>query len=534
MTRTLLLGALLGAPLAHGQIAVPRSSLRQPVGSGLAHTNHLILTGPWLQAHVGGGRAASVAGYVPSDIRAAYNLPATGGSGAIAIIDAYDLPTSLNDFNVFSKQFGLPTETSKNAMASSNKTFQVVYASGSKPTSKGDFGSEIALDIEWAHAIAPNAKIVLIEAASNKVSDLLVAVRKAAALTDVREVSMSFGAPESSVQLDEDATFTAANQVYFAAAGDMSNEIDYPASSPNVIGVGGTTLKVSDGGFQSEVAWSESGGGPSALEPRPAYQNGFVGTSLRGTPDMASVGDPNTGVAVYDSTPVPKPDGGTSVGWFVVGGTSLSTPICAAITNLRGDFAASSLAELGRQYGVYAGTERFRDITLGASGIYAAEVGYDFITGLGSLLNAFPTTAYRLASMSVVAGTRVGGVPGNAAVTDGHDFIVRSVGGAATVRGTFSAPLKTGARRTAATLTITGLTTATNVSVALYNVSTRNWDVVASPTLGGRNVTSTLTIPNYASYFDATGVLQFQIGASGASTVRLGVDGVGLGVTATY
>src|SRR5205823_6185722 len=113
-----------------------------------------------------------------------------GGSGVIAIVDAYDYPTALNDFNVFSRQFGLPVETSSSATASTNQVFQVVYASGRKPRTNGGWAQEAALDIEWAHAMAPNAKIVLVEAASNSFANLFNAVDVASSIAGVKEVSM--------------------------------------------------------------------------------------------------------------------------------------------------------------------------------------------------------------------------------------------------------------------------------------------------------------------------------------------------------
>ena len=539
--RTLLVGAtLLAAAAATAQVFMPASSVRKPAASRQAHTNYILYRGTRTWSHARGVTRAGIQGYYPSDIRVAYDLPSTGGTDSIAIVDAYDLPTNLHDFNVFSSQFGLPQETSSSATASGNAVLQVVYASGSKPPSRPDYGGEIALDIEWAHAIAPNAKIYLIECASNDVSDLQVGIQKAAQLTNVREVSMSFGASEYGGETSIDSTFTAANVVYFAAAGDTSNELDYPAASPNVIGVGGTTLNVVNGTFVSESAWNEGGGGPSAVEPVPAYQSAIpliVANGHRGTPDLAADGDPNTGVAVYDSTPIPNGDGTTSVGWQVVGGTSLSCPICAAITNLRGNFATSSYAELVRQYGL-AGTNRFRDIVAGASGAYDATVGYDFITGLGSLVNTFPTASYSPSSLTLVAGTRVSGVPGNVAVKDGHDLTLRSVvsGGsqAVVLTGSVATTLSTGASRLGATLSLTGMSTGTGLTISLYNVTTGAYDPLSTTNFGATNGTFSFSVPSLANYFDTNGNVRFTIAASGSGVFRLGLDQIQLGVSTTF
>ena len=132
----------------------------------------------------------SIGGYYPADVRAAYRMPASGGSGVIAIVDAFNDPTALSDFNGFSAQFGLPQETNTVATAKTNKVFQIVYATGTKPADDTTgWSSEISLDIEWAHAMAPNAKIVLVEGADDSSLDAAVAVAKA--ITGVHEVSMN-------------------------------------------------------------------------------------------------------------------------------------------------------------------------------------------------------------------------------------------------------------------------------------------------------------------------------------------------------
>ncbi len=527
--RNLFVGAiLLSVASATVQTFVPASSVRKASATGLTHTNYVVFRGARSWSHARGVARAAVDGYYPSDIRAAYHLPATGGTQAIAIIDAYDLPTNLHDFNVFSSQFGLPQETSSSATSAGNKVLQVIYASGTKPKANGDYGGEIALDIQWAHAVAPNAKIYLIECASNSISDLTVGIRKAVSLTDVREVSMSFGATEYSGETSIDSEFDVANRVFFAAAGDTSNELDYPAASPNVIGVGGTTLSVVGGTFVSESAWDQGGGGPSRYESLPFYQIGFT-TGQRGTPDVAAVGDPQTGVAVYDSTPLS--DGTT--GWFVFGGTSLSCPICAAITNLRGIDAASSTAELQRQYSL-VGTSHFRDIVTGSSGAYDATPGYDFITGLGTLTYTFPTTTYVPSSLSLTTGTSVGGVPGNVIVKDNHDYTLRSVSGAVVLQGTFATGLNAGASRTGATLSLTGMSSGTSLTVSLYNVATGAWDAVSTANFGTANGTLTLSIANPTNYFDANGTATFRVAAGGSGAFRLGLDNVQLSVSTTF
>ncbi len=312
-------------------------------------------------------------------MHAAYNVPSIGGAGAIAVVDAYHFATSLNDFNVFAKMYNLPQETSTNATASSNTVFQVVYQGLTQPTPDASWGQEEALDIEWAHAMSRNAKIYLVEANSADIDDLFAAVQKASTLPGVREVSMSFGTSEYSQEAQSDSIFTTPGVVYFAAAGDEAGVSEYPSLSPNVVGVGGTTLNLTTADrVSSEIVWNGTGGGPSVYEPIPSYQSvikSIVG-NFRGSPDIALNADPNTGCAVYDSTSYQ----GFS-GWLVFGGTSLATPCIAGIANTCGRRFANSTLEL--QF-IYGGLGRsYRDIITGSSGSFNAKKGWDFCTGVG-------------------------------------------------------------------------------------------------------------------------------------------------------
>jgi subtilase family serine protease len=328
----------------------------------------------------------------PATIRSVYNLPATGGSNAIAIVDAYHFPTALADFNSFAKYFGLPQETSTNANAAGNKAFQVVYANGYTPLSGGNYiaswNLEAALDIEWAHAMAPNAKIYLVEAASDSNNDLDYAVRVAATLPGVKEISMSWGGSEASYEaMFFDPNFTAHGIVYLSSGGDTSALMEYPAASPNVVSCGGTSINrnTTTGAFLSETGWNDTGCGPSVYEPRPSYQNGVapVVGAKRGVSDLSFDSDPNTGVYVFDSTPL----WGTT-GWWILGGTSVASPSLAGVFNLAATsgngFAANTAAEQVRIYGNLGNANAFRDIISGTDGKYSCKVGYDFITGVGS------------------------------------------------------------------------------------------------------------------------------------------------------
>jgi hypothetical protein len=326
----------------------------------------------------------------PAQIRSFYVRPSSGGSNVIAIVDAFHYPTSLNDFNVFAQYFGLPMESSTNPLLSTNQVFQVVYATGSQPAASGGWSQEMALDIEWAHALAPSAKIVLVEAASNSYSDLLNAVDVASGLSGVKEVSMSWGGNEFSGEVSLDSHFPQANGIiYFASSGDSGGVVIYPSASADVVAVGGTSVKTdSHGNFVAETGWSGSGGGTSAWESKPSYQNGVAHTpaSGRGIPDIASDADPSTGVSVYDSTAY---DGVS--GWMVFGGTSVSSPCVAALANLSGTVYMGTSAALTGIYG-RLGTFSVRDITSGTAGANSCQIGWDAVTGVGALLGVIDIT----------------------------------------------------------------------------------------------------------------------------------------------
>jgi kumamolisin len=362
-------------------IQTPDSSVEQPGEHGVkAHTNHLIRLGREAVGSAPGGET-------PASIASAYNLTNLQGSGVIVIVDAFDYPTALNDFNVFARQFGLPQEPSTNPFDSNNQVFQVVYANGSRPRANCGWAQEAALDIEWAHAMAPNAKIVLVEAASNSFANLFAAVDKASSIVGAQEVSMSWGGSEFSSEATNDTHFTQPNIVYFAASGDTGGAVIYPGASPNVVAAGGTRInRDASGSFVSETAWSGSGGGPSQYEPRPSYQDiiqSIVG-GARGVPDYSFDADPNTGVSVYDSTSCK----GAS-GWLVFGGTSVASPSLSGIVNSAGS-NTSSTAELSLLYqgvtnnGLTINNSSFRDILTGTAGSFTAKTGWDFVTGIGS------------------------------------------------------------------------------------------------------------------------------------------------------
>jgi subtilase family serine protease len=331
-----------------------------------------------------------VVGYTPSQIRRGYGFDQIKGQGngqTIAIVDAFDHPNIEQDLAIFNSTFNLPPCTTANGC------FKKVYASGSKPDTNSIWAFEISIDVEWAHAIAPQAKILLVEAPSDQLPDLLAAVDVAvASKPKPTTVSMSWGLGELASEISDDSHFVGKNVTFFAASGDLGHGVSYPAASPFVMGVGGTTLQLdTDGNFQSEKAWSDSGGGISSLEPEPLYQRTFPIPNnplhLRGTPDVAYDGNPNTGVAVYDSIPYQG-----STGWFEAGGTSIGPPQWAALFAIANSMRPRNSAlngSLGLLYDI-AKTQLsdFRDVTKGSNGscqvVCKAQPSYDYVTGLGS------------------------------------------------------------------------------------------------------------------------------------------------------
>lgn len=310
---------------------------------------------------------------------AGQSVTADGSGQTIAIVNANDDPNIANDVHAFDQQFGL-----------ADPVFQKVSQTGSTtalPTADSGWSQETSLDVEWAHAIAPGAKILLVEANSSSLNDLLSAVDYARNQAGVSVVSMSWGASEFSSETSYDSHFTTpaghTPVTFVAASGDNGAPCEWPAVSPNVVGVGGTALTLNaDDTWASETAWSGSGGGISRYESKPSYQSSVTQSSTRRTgPDVAYDADPNTGFLVYDSF-----GGG---GWYQVGGTSAGSPQWSALL---------AVANQGRQVNGNAALDGrtgtlpalyqmslsdFHDVTSGSNG-YSATTGYDLATGRGS------------------------------------------------------------------------------------------------------------------------------------------------------
>ncbi len=392
MTVALLAVALASAQIrpTSGKVLVPASSIEKPTDVGRsAHTNvQLFLPAePLLNHQTAGPPYPGYAYETPASLACVYGLVSqvtgcnpnkatavpSGGSRIIAIVDAYDAPNAAADLAAFSAQFRLP-----------QANFQVVYADGTEPEYDIGWELEESLDVQWAHAMAPGAQIVLVEAASNSFSDLMAAEDVASAMVNAAgggEVSNSWGGSEFYGETTYDSHFVKSGVVFFASAGDFPGTA-WPGTSANVVAAGGTTVRrnPSTGNYIAEAPWDSAGGGLSALEPRPSYQSGIsnIVGKYRGVPDLSFDSNPITGVWIYDTN---------AGGWNIVGGTSVASPSLAGIINLAGSFSTSSNAELTTIYSKATVTADYNDITSGYCGPYAgysAGTGWDFCTGVGT------------------------------------------------------------------------------------------------------------------------------------------------------
>jgi len=317
------------------------------------------------------------AGLTPAEVKRIYHLPASGGSGTIAIVDAYDDANIESDLNYFNDHYGIAQCTVKDGCFEKHKM-------GTSMGTNAGWAIEESLDVEWAHAIAPQAKILLIEAVTPSGQNLLNAIDYAASRSDVIAISISWGGAEFPEEISLDSHFTSvAGAVFFASSGDGGAGVSWPAASPKVIGVGGTSLELfQNGNFISESAWSGSGGGASAYEPEPDYQRTYDISRAKGhraVPDVAYNADPHSGYSVYRTV------GNSKNGWYTVGGTSAGAPQWAAIQALGHSVSSNAL------YADKASMSTlsfFRDITSGSNGTCKyycnARKRYDYVTGLGS------------------------------------------------------------------------------------------------------------------------------------------------------
>jgi subtilase family serine protease len=332
----------------------------------------------------------------PADLQAAYGLtstPMTGAGETIALVDAYHDPYAALELSVFDREWGLPAAS------------LTVENLGAATNTNAGWEEEEALDIETAHLAAPGAKIVLVEAKSDSLTDLMAAVNVATATPGVTVVSMSWGESDFEGEQNYDSYFDYPGVTYLAASGDDGSGTEWPSDSPYVIAVGGTSLTISPTGAVSQSAWSDSGGGVSPVEAEPSYQDVAQSTGLRTTPDVSADADPDSGLIALSVA------GG---GWMQVGGTSLATPIWAGIIAqadegrvLEGKPTLNSTEAIEDLYNAPTGS--FNDITTGPG----ATSSYDTATGLGAPNGAFVIFALigSPADSGEAYGNGVGGDP---------------------------------------------------------------------------------------------------------------------------
>ena len=388
-------------------------------------------------------QATTIVGAVhtPAQIRAAYGLSALPAAGAsisaataatlgagqtIYIVDAYHDATALSDLNAFSAKFGLPTCSNVGIAANatlplaappSSCTFSAVYSTTSgtmtstAPAYNASWAPESKLDVQWAHAIAPLARIVLIEMPSS-LSTAILGANTLAGKLGRGVVSMSFGSAEAGWSSTVDRYFTGAGMTYVAAAGDSGSQVLWPAVSPNVVAVGGTSLSWSGSGTRYEAAWLKTGGGMSAYEALPSWQSGVRAAgggalTRRAVPDVAFNADPYTGEYVALTLP------GKATVWSAYGGTSIAAPQWAAVIAVAnamraangkttlGDIHATLYKSIAAVPGTYAAS--LGDIVDGTNGTCAtcrAGTGFDQATGWGT-----PNSAKLLEALSGVSTT---------------------------------------------------------------------------------------------------------------------------------
>lgn len=472
-----------GAGLASGPVAVAGASSvhaqahQHAACAAVAHgyarcLAHVVEVGT-PQGHGPGPTATTPQGYAPVTVATAYGF-ATGGGATetIAIVDAYGAPTITGNLQSFSTTFGLP------ACTRTNGCFTKVNQSGgtSYPAATSGWALEQSLDVEWAHSLAPNARILLVEASTASFANLLTAVRYAAS-HGAKYVSMSWGGTDFLGETTYDSNFTASGVSYFAASGDTASSVLYPSSSPDVVSVGGTTLNVTGTTWKSETAWTTAGGGCSSYESANGAQSAdstpLCGTR-RATPDISLDANPYTGVAVYDTERLST---GQS-GWIQVGGTSAATVMVAA--------HATETAKALNATAVYGGTLKVYDVTSGSNG-HACTVGYDLCTGVGS--------------WNTAAGSSSGGSTGTLSFSP--------AGGVSVPAGSISAPIDVKlSKSVTAPLTVT--------------VSTSTGGLATSP--GATTFTSTVKVHVTANgttsssfYFESTKAGTHAVTASAAN-----------------
>ena len=318
--------------------------------------------------------------YIPADLRKAYNFLPLYGRGVdgkttrIAIVDAFGDPTLSSDLAGFNGFTGLPPATVNS-----------FYPNGVPRRTNSNWAVETALDVEWAHSIAPGATIDLVIGVDSSLGSIYNAILYVAnSLPGDAVLSMSFGLSESLYPTTGSSTIASFHQLFVtitshgtvavASSGDSGASsccnIQYPASDPLVLAVGGTSLTLnSDASYSHESAWTGSSAGSSIIYPKPSWQLG-KGDTMRDDVDVSYDADPNTGVLVLAL--------GSS---FEVGGTSAGAPQWAALLALASQANSIKYGAVNSQ--LY-NLSSYHDVTTGSDGFFSALPGWDYPTGLGA------------------------------------------------------------------------------------------------------------------------------------------------------
>ncbi|HEX3100123.1 MAG TPA: S53 family peptidase [Patescibacteria group bacterium] len=334
--------------------------------------------------------APQPAGLSPVQLRSAYNVSGVnlpiGSNRVIAIVDAYDHPNAFSDLTTYSQTFNIQPQISQCAASTGTAAapcFQKVNQRGTAQPPQADPGwaLEISLDIQAARAMCPGCSILLVEADSSSYGNLMTAVDQAVTM-GAKIISNSYGSNEFASEAANDSHFNKPGVAFTVSSGDAGYGVEYPASSPYVTAVGGTSLTMNNLTRVSETAWSGAGSGCSGYEPLTSSQTADATCSKRKVSDVSAVADPSTGAAVYDSF---RYQG--RAGWFKVGGTSLAAPVIAGVYALAG---ASTYSSIPANSLPYLNTASLNDILTGSNGscgstyLCTAKPGYDGPTGLGT------------------------------------------------------------------------------------------------------------------------------------------------------
>ena len=450
-------------------------------------------------------------GYGPSDLQAAYNLPpgTAGSTATVAVVDAYDDPNAEADLQTYRAQYGLPACTTANGcFAKVNQQGQ----QGSYPVADSGWAEEESLDVDMVSAICPHCHILLVEANSTSIADLGASVSEAVTL-GAKFISNSYGTSgESSAETGWDQYYNHPGVAVTASAGDSGYGVHYPAASPYVTSVGGTTLThdPSTARGWAETVWPGTGSGCSMYEPKPSWQ-ADTGCANRTDNDVSADADPNTGVAVYDS--------GIG-GWNVFGGTSVASPVIASVYALAGTPAAGTYPSAYPYVNAGGG---LNDVTSGADGTCApaylctAGPGYDGPTGLGT---PDGITAFTPATYGTLSGTVTSTATGNPVA--GATVTVGSLSATTGSNGKYSVDVASGsyavtvnaygyAAKTVAGVQVTGGQTTTQdfaltakpdvtLSGTVKDGSGHKWPLYAKITVAGTPLAPVYTNPDTGTY----------------------------------